>query len=167
MLTKFTPGNKWRELTITAPSLSTESWLTTQSWCPIYTSCNFLFFQGLFIIQLLGFVFMPVYLASGVYTTPEYVRRRFGGRRCNVYLAVQNLIMFVFTKLSVSSICVDTHLYVPGYMFKRTPQSSSPQTFTRETVLIRMICFKALSNWLNPPLYKFVKTFYNSSLELS
>ena len=46
---------------------------------------------------------MPVYLSSGVYTTPEYVRKRFGGRRCNIYLAVQNLIMFVLTKLSVSN----------------------------------------------------------------
>ncbi|PAA76206.1 hypothetical protein BOX15_Mlig000804g2 [Macrostomum lignano] len=31
---------------------------------------------------------------------PEYLRRRFGGSRLQMYLAVQNLILFVFTKLS-------------------------------------------------------------------
>lgn len=56
--------------------------------------------MGLFCIQLLGFVFVPVYHASGVITMPEYVQRRFGGSRCQLYLAVQALILFVFTKLS-------------------------------------------------------------------
>uniref|UniRef100_A0A1I8ISX3 Solute carrier family 5 member 6 n=1 Tax=Macrostomum lignano TaxID=282301 RepID=A0A1I8ISX3_9PLAT len=57
-------------------------------------------FCGLFGIILLGYAFIPVYVSSGAFTMPEYLRRRFGGSRLQMYLAVQNLILFVFTKLS-------------------------------------------------------------------
>ena len=77
----------------------------------------------MFILILLGYVFVPVYmgklflsqtllnqksdwlfsqLASGVYTMPEYLRLRFGGQRIRVYLSVLALILYVFTKISVS-----------------------------------------------------------------
>lgn len=41
-------------------------------------------------------------MAAGVYTMPEYLRLRFGGQRIRVYLAVLALILYVFTKISVS-----------------------------------------------------------------
>jgi len=55
----------------------------------------------MFILILLGWVFVPVYMASGVYTMPEYLRKRFGGQRIRVYLSVLALILYVFTKISV------------------------------------------------------------------
>ena len=51
----------------------------------------------------LGWLFVPVYLASGVYTMPEYLRERFGGQRIRMYLAVLTLLLYVFTKISVSA----------------------------------------------------------------
>jgi len=33
---------------------------------------------------------------------PEYLRKRFGGQRIRVYLSVLALILYVFTKISVS-----------------------------------------------------------------
>ncbi|XP_038051759.1 sodium/myo-inositol cotransporter-like [Patiria miniata] len=54
------------------------------------------------LLQLLGWVFLPVYIASGVYTLPEYMRKRFGGQRIRVYLAMMSLILYVFTKISVN-----------------------------------------------------------------
>jgi len=54
------------------------------------------------LLQLLGWVFLPVYIASGVCTLPEYMKKRFGGRRIRVYLALLSLLLYVFTKISVN-----------------------------------------------------------------
>ncbi|TGZ62236.1 hypothetical protein CRM22_007563 [Opisthorchis felineus] len=54
------------------------------------------------LLQLLGWVFLPVYIASGVCTLPEYMKRRFGGIRIQVYLAGLSLLLYVFTKISVN-----------------------------------------------------------------
>ncbi|XP_072024832.1 sodium/glucose cotransporter 4-like [Amphiura filiformis] len=58
-------------------------------------------FNAQFVLPLLGWVFLPVYIASGVYTMPEYMRKRFGGQRVRVYLACLALILSVLTKISV------------------------------------------------------------------
>ncbi|KAF7257892.1 hypothetical protein EG68_04938 [Paragonimus skrjabini miyazakii] len=54
------------------------------------------------LLQLLGWVFLPVYIASGVCTLPEYMRRRFGSQRIQIYLAGLSLLLYVFTKISVN-----------------------------------------------------------------
>ena len=54
------------------------------------------------IIQLLGWIFLPVYIASGVATLPEYMNKRFGGTRIRIYLSVLSLVLYIFTKISVS-----------------------------------------------------------------
>ncbi|XP_021966846.1 sodium/glucose cotransporter 4 isoform X1 [Folsomia candida] len=56
--------------------------------------------NAIFVILILGWIFVPVYMAAGVYTMPEYLRLRFGGQRIRVYLAVLALILYVFTKIS-------------------------------------------------------------------
>jgi len=53
-----------------------------------------------FVLMLLGWLFVPVYLSAGVYTMPEYLRERFGGRRIRIYLSVLSLLLYVFTKIS-------------------------------------------------------------------
>ena len=35
--------------------------------------------QAIFYLMFLGWCFVPVYMASGVYTMPEYLRYRRGG----------------------------------------------------------------------------------------
>ncbi|XP_007904148.1 sodium/myo-inositol cotransporter [Callorhinchus milii] len=57
--------------------------------------------NALLILQLLGWVFIPVYIRSGVYTMPEYLSKRFGGNRIKIYFASLSLLLYVFTKLSV------------------------------------------------------------------
>lgn len=49
----------------------------------------------------LGWIFIPVYVAAGVVTMPEYLAKRFGGRRIQVYTSVLSLVLYIFTKLSV------------------------------------------------------------------
>ena len=61
--------------------------------------------------------FVPVYLSSGIYTMPEYLRLRwhsqqpkiihlqllwrFGGQRIRVFLSILALLLYIFTKISV------------------------------------------------------------------
>ncbi|XP_077439896.1 sodium/glucose cotransporter 4 isoform X2 [Vanacampus margaritifer] len=52
------------------------------------------------VLVALGWIFVPVYVAAGVVTMPEYLAKRFGGRRIQMYLSVLSLVLYVFTKLS-------------------------------------------------------------------
>lgn len=53
---------------------------------------------------LLGWIFAPIYIAAGIVTMPEYLKARFGGQRIQVYLSILSLLLYVFTKISVSYI---------------------------------------------------------------
>ena len=64
----------------------------------IFPPCQF---QAIFILMLLGWLFVPVYHASGVFTMPEYMKKRFGHQRIRVLLSILSLIIYVLTKLSV------------------------------------------------------------------
>jgi sodium/myo-inositol cotransporter 3 len=54
------------------------------------------------IVQLLGWVFLPVFITTGVSTLPEYMNRRFGGQRIRVYIASLYLLLYILTKISVN-----------------------------------------------------------------
>nr|XP_012999687.1 sodium/glucose cotransporter 4-like isoform X2 [Cavia porcellus] len=53
-----------------------------------------------FLLVALGWIFVPVYIAAGVVTTPQYLKKRFGGERIQVYMSVLSLILYIFTKIS-------------------------------------------------------------------
>ncbi|XP_068602138.1 sodium/myo-inositol cotransporter [Brachionichthys hirsutus] len=59
-------------------------------------------FNALLLLQLLGWVFVPVYIHSGVYTMPEYLSKRFGGNRLKIYFSFLSILLYIFTKLSVA-----------------------------------------------------------------
>nr|XP_021155740.1 sodium/glucose cotransporter 4 isoform X1 [Columba livia]XP_021155741.1 sodium/glucose cotransporter 4 isoform X1 [Columba livia] len=48
----------------------------------------------------LGWIFVPVYIAAGVVTMPEYLQKRFGGQRIQIYMSILSLILYIFTKIS-------------------------------------------------------------------
>ena len=52
------------------------------------------------ILLILGWVFVPFYLRSNVFTMPEFLERRFN-RQAAVYLAAISIIAYIFTKISV------------------------------------------------------------------
>ncbi|MGH7665129.1 MAG: sodium:solute symporter [Gemmatimonadaceae bacterium] len=53
------------------------------------------------VLLVLGWVFVPFYLRSGVYTMPEFLERRYSsGARW--YLAIVSIIAYVLTKISVT-----------------------------------------------------------------
>ncbi|MFH1143647.1 MAG: sodium:solute symporter [Candidatus Eisenbacteria bacterium] len=62
------------------------------------------------ILLLLGWVFVPFYLRSGVFTMPEFLERRYsGGARS--YLAGISILGYVLTKISVT-------IYAGGIVFQ-------------------------------------------------
>ncbi|KAM8889237.1 sodium/glucose cotransporter 4 [Synchiropus picturatus] len=52
------------------------------------------------VLVALGWIFIPVYISAGVVTMPEYLAKRFGGRRIRIYMSVLSLILYIFTKIS-------------------------------------------------------------------
>ncbi|XP_060071206.1 sodium/glucose cotransporter 4-like [Ylistrum balloti] len=56
----------------------------------------------IFLILLCGWLFLPVYISAGVYTLPEYIEKRHGGRKLRTYLCCIGLILYIVTKLAVS-----------------------------------------------------------------
>src|ERR1700730_8927402 len=63
------------------------------------------------ILLVLGWVFVPFYLRSNVFTMPEFLERRFS-RSCAVYLAAVSILAYIFTKISV-------HLYAAAIVLER------------------------------------------------
>lgn len=53
------------------------------------------------ILLILGWVFVPFYLSSGVYTMPEFLERRYSSA-ARWYLAIISIIGYVLTKISVT-----------------------------------------------------------------
>src|SRR6185503_14321111 len=63
------------------------------------------------ILLILGWVFVPFYLRTNVFTMPEFLERRFS-RSCSVYLASVSILAYIFTKISV-------HLYAAAIVLER------------------------------------------------
>ncbi len=62
------------------------------------------------ILLVLGWVFVPFYLRSNVFTMPEFLERRFS-RGSAIYLASISIIAYVLTKISV-------HLWAAAIVLK-------------------------------------------------
>ncbi|XP_068099618.1 sodium/mannose cotransporter SLC5A10 [Hyperolius riggenbachi] len=73
-----------------------------------------------YILLALAWIFVPVYISSGIVTMPEYLQRRFGGERIQMYLSALSLLLSVFTKISTDlysgalfvQVCLGWNLYV-------------------------------------------------------
>lgn len=57
--------------------------------------------NAVFMLMILGWVFLPYYLRSAVFTMPEYLERRFTPG-CRWFLSIISLFAYIFTKISVS-----------------------------------------------------------------
>ena len=97
---------------------SSSSWfLDGKSKHAFFFSCGSqmpLRFSSLVLLRF----FVPVYLSSGIFTMPEYLRLRwrssknwklihlrlffrFGGQRIRIFLSILALLLYIFTKISV------------------------------------------------------------------
>ena len=62
-------------------------------------TANFEILASLVLI-LFGWVFVPFYLRSGVYTMPEFLEKRYS-RACRDYLSVVSVLAYIVTKISL------------------------------------------------------------------
>jgi len=53
-----------------------------------------------FCLFILGWLFVPYYLKSKVFTMPEFLERRFNSK-CRWYLTTVSIVAYIFTKISV------------------------------------------------------------------
>ncbi|NWX23296.1 SC5AA protein, partial [Aegotheles bennettii] len=73
-----------------------------------------------YALLALAWVFVPVYISSGIVTMPEYLQRRFGGERIRMYLSTLSLLLSIFTKISTDlysgalfvQVCLGWDLYL-------------------------------------------------------
>ncbi len=49
----------------------------------------------------LGWIFIPFYVRSGIFTMPEFLERRYN-KQCRTYLTVISLVSYILTKISVT-----------------------------------------------------------------
>ncbi|KAJ7305995.1 hypothetical protein JRQ81_010361 [Phrynocephalus forsythii] len=73
-----------------------------------------------YVLLALAWVFVPVYVSSGIVTMPEYLQKRFGGERIRTYLSSLSLLLSIFTKISTDlysgalfvQVCLGWNLYL-------------------------------------------------------
>ncbi|NWI94794.1 SC5AA protein, partial [Pitta sordida] len=73
-----------------------------------------------YALLALAWVFVPLYISSGIVTMPEYLQRRFGGERIRMYLSSLSLLLSIFTKISTDlysgalfvQVCLGWDLYL-------------------------------------------------------
>jgi len=53
-----------------------------------------------YMLVILGWLFVPIYISSGTFTMPEYLKKRFGGKRLRVYYAIVQLTLIILTGVS-------------------------------------------------------------------
>jgi len=109
--------------------------------------------SAIFYLMFLGWCFVPVYMASGVYTMPEYLRLRFGGQRIRVYLAVLALLLYVFTKISAD-------LYAGAiFITKSTGFEGDGPIYVSILVLLAIACVFTIAGGLTAVIWTdFIQT---------
>ncbi len=61
---------------------------------------NFEWMATIFIMML-GWIFVPIYLHSGIFTIPEFLEKRFN-KASRIYLTTVSIIAYILTKISVT-----------------------------------------------------------------
>ncbi|XP_067859100.1 sodium/myo-inositol cotransporter 2-like [Heptranchias perlo] len=57
--------------------------------------------SGMYALMFLAWLFLPIYISAGVTTMPEYLLKRYGGKRIHFLIAILSLFAYIFTKISV------------------------------------------------------------------
>ncbi|XP_077016278.1 sodium/glucose cotransporter 1-like isoform X2 [Tamandua tetradactyla] len=57
--------------------------------------------NAVFLLYLVGWIFVPIYIKAGVVTVPEYLRKRFGGCRIHFFFSILTLFFYIFSRISV------------------------------------------------------------------
>ncbi|CAC5400641.1 SLC5A9 [Mytilus coruscus] len=67
--------------------------------------------HAVFFLIALGWIFVPVYISCGAFTMPEYLRKRFGGKRIRMYSSFYALIGYVLFNITIEIYSAVTAVY--------------------------------------------------------
>ncbi len=67
--------------------------------------------MAIFILVILGWFLAPIYIKSGVLTTPEFLEKRFD-RKVRKFFATLSILIYIFTKITVT-------LFAGGFLFEK------------------------------------------------
>ncbi len=95
-----------------------------------------------FIVLFLGWVFVPFYMKSGVFTMPEFLERRYN-KSSRMYLTTVSIIAYVITKISVT-------LYAGGMLLEKI---LGWDMFTSAIVLILITGIYTIMGGLSAVIY--------------
>ncbi|KAK2553959.1 Sodium/myo-inositol cotransporter 2 [Acropora cervicornis] len=109
------------------------------------------------ILLLLGWVFLPIYLRSRVFTMPEYLQKRFQSHWIRTYLTAVALISYVFTKTSCVIMIIGA---IVLSVLTTTMTTTNPNITTAATTLANTVanmttssldtsCYKMTPYWSN------------------
>jgi len=109
--------------------------------------------SAIYFILMLGWLFVPVYMSSGVFTMPEYLRKRFGGQRIRIYLSVLALLLYIFTKISAD-------LFAGAiFITQATKQTSEAAIYISILILLAIACLFTVAGGLTAVIWTdFVQT---------
>ena len=97
--------------------------------------------------MILGWLFVPVYMSSGVFTMPEYLRKRFGGQRIRLYLANLALLLYIFTKISAD-------LFAGAiFITQATQQTSDLAIYVAILILLAIACVFTIAGGLTAVIW--------------
>lgn len=94
--------------------------------------------NALVILQLATWIFLPVLIVSKISTLPEYMSKRFGGKRIRTYLALLSILLYIFTKISVN-------LYSGGIFIQ---QAVGWNLYTSAMFILALTCIMTLTGGL-------------------
>jgi hypothetical protein len=52
------------------------------------------------MLMMLGWIFAPIYIDLGIFTMPEFLKKRYGGERLKLFITLLSLGLYAFTKVS-------------------------------------------------------------------
>nr|XP_054753048.1 sodium/myo-inositol cotransporter-like [Lytechinus pictus] len=99
--------------------------------------------NALSLLQLMGYLFIPVFIASGVCTLPEFMMKRFGSQRIRVYLACLSITVYVIARVSVD-------LYA-GSLFLQ--QALGWNRYYSILLILALVCFFTVTGGLSAVMY--------------
>ena len=94
-----------------------------------------------------------IFCFLGVFTMPEYLRKRFGGQRIRLYLSFLTLLLYIFTKISAD-------LYAGAiFITQATKQTSDVATYVSILILLAIACVFTVAGGLTAVIWTdFVQT---------
>ncbi|XP_049586202.1 sodium/glucose cotransporter 4 isoform X2 [Syngnathus scovelli] len=99
--------------------------------------------NAVWVLVALGWIFIPVYAAAGVVTMPEYLAKRFGGRRIQMYMSILSLVLYIFTKLATD--------FFSGALFIKV--SFGWNLYLSTAILLLLSCVYTMAGGLSAVIY--------------